>query len=530
MTTKVKSELREIPLSQIKTNGNVRTVTSNTEDKELAKSVQEKGVIEPIIIRKEGTVLIAGHRRLAAAKVAKLKAIPARVMDVTEQEALEIQVIENLQRKDLTPLEEAEAYAKLLEQNGTEEVWDHKGKKTLPSKEFERRVGLLAKTVGKNKTHIMRVLRLIELPSTVKNWIKSGKLTAMHGALLVDLPDESRQKVIAKHLAIEIRNMAPGDTYPVSELKNYIERTFERKLTEAPFPVDCEFAGQVACTACPYNSGNAMSLFAGASLGNCRQNTCWNKKRDQVYRDIKAEVEKKNKVISGTKVRFVGYSKMVSDFSGTRIPYRVKNFPVLPEKLNGTTKLAKAVEKNPELFGWTLVKPAQDSKKPDCKVLFVTRSVADTNKLLGLKMKEKDAKESGKGHTQAGNVARENYQYKKLNEATQEAVIKELKTLKPSENLLRTLLVFEYGDEDMADEISEAAKVVGVKIPKTKKDEHAFEKMKLSDLGLVLVSAKALRYGGWDLLGIDKEALQEEIFEKAGAEYDALQEKEAAKK
>lgn len=178
---------------------------------ELSQSIKEYGVIQPVLIRKNGDrfELIAGERRLRAAKLAGLDTIPAIVKDLTEQETAEIAMVENLQREDLNFMEEAEGYQVLLNTFG------------LTQDELARRV-------GKSQSTIANKLRLLKLPESVRQEISRDFFTERHARALLKLPDESHQ-LAAVHL-IKDKEMT------VRQAEEHIETTLaniSREIAEA---------------------------------------------------------------------------------------------------------------------------------------------------------------------------------------------------------------------------------------------------------------------------------------------------------
>lgn len=150
---------------------------------ELAQSIREHGVFTPILIRKavSGYQLIAGERRLRAAKVADLKKIPAIVLEFTEAEMMEISLIENIQREDLNVIEEAKAYDNILTRmNMTQET--------------------LAKKVGKSRVHITNTLRMLQLPKSVQDLVLNKVLTMGQVKPLITLEDPLKIKTIADRI------------------------------------------------------------------------------------------------------------------------------------------------------------------------------------------------------------------------------------------------------------------------------------------------------------------------------------------
>ncbi|HWV39344.1 MAG TPA: ParB/RepB/Spo0J family partition protein [Vulgatibacter sp.] len=157
---------------------------------ELAASIRAKGVIQPILVRRDGSQyrIIAGERRWRAAQRAGLKFVPALVKEVTERQAFEIALIENIQREDLNAVEEAEAYRRLIDEYGlTQEA--------------------CAERVGKDRSSIANSLRLLKLPSEIKEALEEGMLNMGHARALLGLGDEAQMKraageVVARRLSV----------------------------------------------------------------------------------------------------------------------------------------------------------------------------------------------------------------------------------------------------------------------------------------------------------------------------------------
>ncbi len=141
----------------------------------LAESIREKGVLQPLVVRRDQDAagsyeIVTGERRWRAAQLAQLHQVPVIVGDFTDREALEIALVENVQREDLTPLEEAEGYQRLID-------------------EFAHGQAGLARSIGKSRSHVANTLRLLGLPDTVKAMLDDGRLTAGHARALLGAPD-----------------------------------------------------------------------------------------------------------------------------------------------------------------------------------------------------------------------------------------------------------------------------------------------------------------------------------------------------
>jgi ParB family transcriptional regulator, chromosome partitioning protein len=148
--------------------------------RELADSIRANGVVQPLLVRRKGSrfELIAGERRLRAAKLAGLETVPVVIRDVPDEKLLEIALVENIQREDLNPIEEAHAYRSLLEGVGlTQES--------------------LASRIGRDRSYITNHLRLLRLPDDVQNLVQDKVLSTGHARALLGIPEPSRQSELA---------------------------------------------------------------------------------------------------------------------------------------------------------------------------------------------------------------------------------------------------------------------------------------------------------------------------------------------
>ena len=170
-------QFEEIPLDSVVSNPNQpRKAFEFNGLQELAASMKQSGVLQPVVVRhwRGGYQIVVGERRWRAAKAAGLKTIPAVVREVTDAECLELALIENLLREDLNPMEEAEAYQRLLA-------------------EFEWTQEELAQRVGKDRTSIANCLRLLKLPETIQEDLRAGRLTMGHARALLSLTSPADQ-------------------------------------------------------------------------------------------------------------------------------------------------------------------------------------------------------------------------------------------------------------------------------------------------------------------------------------------------
>jgi ParB family chromosome partitioning protein len=178
---------RLIPIEVVKRNPyQPRAKIEESEVKDLVSSIREKGVIEPIVVKRSDDhfILAAGERRLKAAIIAGLKEIPAIIRDLSEQDLLEVGLIENLQRKDLNPIEEALAYEQL-------------------HKKFGLTHDRIAQLVGKDRSTITNVMRLLVLPNKIVSYLRTGQMNAGHARALLSLDNEAKMLLAAERIVHE---------------------------------------------------------------------------------------------------------------------------------------------------------------------------------------------------------------------------------------------------------------------------------------------------------------------------------------
>ena len=186
---RVSRSQRKVPIEHVRANPrNPRKLFSDAELSELSASIRERGIIQPIVVRARAAdnfEIIAGERRWRAAQRANLHEVPIVVLDVTDGEALELAIIENVQRTDLNPLEEATGYQSL-------------------ANEFNHSQDDIAKVVGKSRSHITNMLRLLKLPEPVKAYINAGKISAGAARMLIAAPDpeEMAREIVDRGLNV----------------------------------------------------------------------------------------------------------------------------------------------------------------------------------------------------------------------------------------------------------------------------------------------------------------------------------------
>jgi ParB family chromosome partitioning protein len=183
-------QLRHMPIEILHGSpNNPRKHFSNDELADLAKSIADKGLLQPIVVRPraDGVTyeIVAGERRWRAAQKAGIHDVPVLIRELNDGEALEVALIENIQRTDLNPLEESRAYSQLIDQ-------------------FNYTQQQLAEAVGKSRSHVANSLRLLSLPNEVRKFIEDGSLSAGHARTLVatDQPGQLAEKIINLGLSV----------------------------------------------------------------------------------------------------------------------------------------------------------------------------------------------------------------------------------------------------------------------------------------------------------------------------------------
>ena len=188
-----------LPIAEIHPNPNQPRIHFNeTELEELSDSIREHGVLQPLLVRKkdDGYEIIAGERRYQASKLAGLEEVPVIIKDVDDQQMLALALIENLQRSDLNPLEEAKGYRQLIDASGMTQ-------------------DALSKAVSKSRSAITNSLRLLDLPEPVQQLVFDGKLTAGHARAILAVPYEDAriklaERVVKEGLSVRAtENLAP---------------------------------------------------------------------------------------------------------------------------------------------------------------------------------------------------------------------------------------------------------------------------------------------------------------------------------
>lgn len=217
--------LRHVPIELLHPNpNNPRKHFAEEELESLAKSLKDKGLLQPLVVRprNDGSFeIVAGERRWRASQRAGLHEIPVLIRELGDRETLEIALIENVQRSDLNPLEEARAYRQLIEQ-------------------YQYTQLQLADSIGKSRSHIANTMRLLTLPESILQQIEEGSLTAGHARSLIatESPEDLADKIIALKLSVrqteDLARKNPSSSSPNSKAeKDPDTRALEKDLSQA---------------------------------------------------------------------------------------------------------------------------------------------------------------------------------------------------------------------------------------------------------------------------------------------------------
>ncbi|HDP2209753.1 TPA: ParB/RepB/Spo0J family partition protein [Staphylococcus aureus] len=212
--TKTKDEqIKQIDISDIKPNPyQPRKTFDENHLNDLADSIKQYGILQPIVLRKtvQGYYIVVGERRFRASKIAGLKYVSAIIKDLTDEDMMELAVIENLQREDLNAIEEAESYQRLM----------------TDLKITQQEV---AKRLSKSRPYITNMLRLLHLPKKIADMVKDGRLTSAHGRTLLAIKDEQQMLRLAKRVVKEKWSVRYLENH-VNELKNVSSKSETDKV------------------------------------------------------------------------------------------------------------------------------------------------------------------------------------------------------------------------------------------------------------------------------------------------------------
>jgi ParB family chromosome partitioning protein len=240
---------------------------------ELAESIKHNGLIQPITVRpnNQGFEIVAGARRFRAAQLAELFSVPARIVEIDDAKALEWQLVENSQRVDVHPYEEAQGFQRLLDIPGYD-------------------VATLVEKSGKSASHVYARLSLLQLIPTVAEAFTQERITASHANLIARLPQESQAEAFEQCWRKDWQDKEPH-LLPAKHVAAWIQANLYLSLADAPFdredPTLNPAAG--ACVTCPRRSGHNTSLFCDVQGDQCLDTACYHGKVEAFFdREIAA--------------------------------------------------------------------------------------------------------------------------------------------------------------------------------------------------------------------------------------------------
>ena len=213
-----------LPINQVEPNKNQPRKEFDEESlKELADSITQHGIVQPLVVTKQDGYyeIIAGERRWRAAKLAGLKEVPVVIKEYTPQEIMEVALIENIQREDLNPVEEAKAYQNLIE-------------------EYNLKQEDVAKKVSKNRSTITNALRLLKLPDEILNMLVSGDISGGHARALLSIDDQDKQKKLAARIVKESLSVREVEKLAKEDGKKDTKKKQPKKLGQEAIYEDLE--------------------------------------------------------------------------------------------------------------------------------------------------------------------------------------------------------------------------------------------------------------------------------------------------
>lgn len=278
----------ELPLMQLHASPtNPRKHFDQAALAELANSIRAHGVLQPILARGkgEGYEIVAGERRWRAAKIAGLATMPVLIRELGDLETLEMQVVENLQRSDLHPLEEAEGYEQLM-------------------KLHKQSADDVAAKVGKSRAYVYARLKLLALSPEAREAFYAGALVPSTALLVARIPGQKLQAQALKDVTAARFNNEPMS---VRQAADHIQRTYMLRLKEAPFdPKNAKLVAKIgSCAECPKRTGNQPELFSDVNSADvCTDPECFDAKREAHFAIVRVQAEAKGqRVIAGKEAK-----------------------------------------------------------------------------------------------------------------------------------------------------------------------------------------------------------------------------------
>lgn len=358
-------------LTEIHSNGNIRKDLGDVKD--LAASIKAQGLIEPLVVKKSGKgyILLAGHRRFAAAKLAGVTDVPVHIIDIKDEDVEGLQLAENIHRKDLTPHEICATVSDELDRRGFR--LDHDG--IIPAGLDEVAEEIALKT-GAKKNYVKQMARLAFLPPYFKKLLENDNLTVGQALMILQLPPEEQANVEKNFYGFN-QCTEPGDHATTSQLERFINKNFGVKLSKAPFSLDEPVGDKLPCATCSYNTSNTTELFPAAGGGICRLSACFKSKLQTVSTGLK------NRFLSGfdAKVqgvpKFLGYVSLEREF-GNKVPTEIKGMAVVKKDGDAFFVARATSDSGPVIYQVkTKGKPVKKNEEQRDILPYVERYVTD---------------------------------------------------------------------------------------------------------------------------------------------------------
>jgi ParB/RepB/Spo0J family partition protein len=351
----------------------------------LADDIRHNGILAPILVRKlpaerlaetfsdrrkgqplPGYEIVAGERRYRAAGMAGVRSVPVLIRELTDEQVLRMQLIENMQREDLHPLEEGQGYRRILDLD------------SQSGKSMELRVQELADGLRKSTRYIYQTIQLLKLSDFPKRVFLEGKLARSTALQIATIGNEAGQIEATRRIAGLGRTGSSTEVIdePMSQRKaeDYVKNNHRLLLSKAPFSIRIAIAGTMACLECPTMSGNVSELFDSAAPGpnTCLDAICYGKKNTAHSEEI-AEIARRKgqRVISGAEAKkIIPYEGSEAHLQGAYSGLNEKAWDVKPElqgqsyrQLLGADMPKPVLIANPHKGGFVEALPSAEIKR-----------------------------------------------------------------------------------------------------------------------------------------------------------------------
>lgn len=473
-----------------------------TQIEELAEDIKRRGVLQPVLVRPHAMLadhfeLVFGARRLRAAKLAGIAELPAMVRELTDEEVLETQLVENAKRADIHPMEEAEAYERLHTKH-------------------KQSVDDIAAKCGKSRAYVYGRMKLLALPSEARAAFLEGKLTPSTALLVARIPVPELQVQATREIVEPVAGDEPMST---RDAARHIQNKYMLRLEVAPFDrANAELAGVGPCTTCPRRTGAQPELFADVGSPDlCTDPKCYERKREAHWHAL----------VAGAKEG--GYGVATKAESEKIFPNEYSTYPQ-----GGYVELGKACYDDPEGRDWKTLMgkscPPVTVAKDPCGGIHELVSEKAAREAL-----RKDghdwADESGDSSEDKAKAKAERALTLKTNALILDRVIEAAKKKLDTVGLLR--MVIRRLANHCAASVNQVEKRRGIERGGF---DEVVEKLNLSELGVLALELMVgdeydteARNDALELLSLDRKSIEKEAKAALAGEAKAAEKKVAAK-